>query len=262
MRVTILGCGTSVGIPALGAAGWGRCNPDDPRNRRQRCALLVETDDATILVDAGPDIRAQLLPHKLKKIDAVLITHTHADHVAGLDELRAFYWPEQVKLPIYATKAHGDDLLQRFPYLFAKKPDSPSYFVPPLHLETIEAGSGFEINGCSIQTYFQKHGNSFSLGFKFDNRAAYSTDVSELSPECLADLSQIPLWIVETLRQEPHSAHAHYDLTFEWIAQVQPGRAILTHLGLEADYAELAALCPDGVAPAIDGLQIDMDNAQ
>ena len=120
MKVTMLGCGTSVGVPALGRAGWGSCDPKDSRNRRQRCAVLVEVNGTTILVDAGPDIRNQLLPHQLKKIDAVLITHTHSDHVAGLDDLRAFYWPERNNIKIYATAHHGKDIVERFPYLFAK----------------------------------------------------------------------------------------------------------------------------------------------
>ena len=256
MRVTILGCGTSVGVPALGAAGWGRCNPDDPRNRRQRCALLVETDEATILVDAGPDIRNQLLPHQLKRIDALLITHTHADHIAGLDELRAFYWPDKINLPVYATAEHAEDIVKRFPYLFEKNPNSPPYFVPPMELRTLHTDSEFQIKDCVIKTYYQMHGNTFSVGFNFNNQCAYSTDVKALSDDCLTGLAGIPLWIVESLRPEPHSSHAHYDLTFEWIAKVKPGRAILTHLGLEADYAELSALCPAHVEPGQDGLQI------
>lgn len=258
MKITILGCGTSVGVPALGAAGWGSCNPDDPRNRRKRCSVLVQTGDANILIDAGPDIREQLLPLNLKKIDALLITHTHSDHVAGLDELRAFYWPDRIELPVYATKAHGKDIVQRFPYLFEKKPESPSYFVPPLKLIEIEAGESISINGCQIQTYFQQHGNTFSLGYQFDRKFAYSTDVSELTEDCLTDLSQIPVWVVETLRAEPHSAHAHYNLTFDWISKVKPGRAYLTHLGLEADYSELLALCPENTEPATDGLVIEI----
>ena len=113
MKVTMLGCGTSVGVPALGHAGWGACDPNDSRNRRQRCAVLVEVNDTTILVDSGPDIRSQLLPQQLTKIDAVLITHTHSDHVAGLDDLRAFFWPERNDIDIYATPHHGKDIVTR-----------------------------------------------------------------------------------------------------------------------------------------------------
>ena len=110
MKVTLLGCGTSVGVPAIGRAGWGACDPDDPRNRRQRCAVLVQTDTTNVLVDAGPDIRNQLLPLGLKKIDALLVTHTHSDHVAGLDDLRAFYWPDRVELPVHTTEQHARNI--------------------------------------------------------------------------------------------------------------------------------------------------------
>ena len=120
MKVTMLGCGTSVGVPALGRAGWGSCDPKDSRNRRQRCAVLVEVNGTTILVDAGPDIRNQLLPHQLKKIDAVLITHTHSDHVAGLDDLRAFYWPERNNIKIFATAHHGGISWRGFPIFLQK----------------------------------------------------------------------------------------------------------------------------------------------
>lgn len=258
MKVTILGCGTSVGVPALGAAGWGRCNPDDPRNRRKRCAVLVETDAATILIDAGPDIREQLLPLNLKKIDALLITHTHSDHVAGLDDLRAFYWPDRIELPVYATKEHGKDIVQKYPYLFEKNEKSPSYFVPPFTMRVFETGDEIQVKDSHIQTYYQGHGNMFSVGFQFDRKFAYSTDLNEMSDEYLSDLAGVPLWVVESLRPEPHSAHAHYDMTFEWISKVKPERAFLTHLGLEADYAELKAVCPENTEPAIDGLQIDI----
>ena len=167
MKVTMLGCGTSVGVPALGHAGWGGCDPNDPRNRRQRCAVLVEINDKVILVDAGPDIRNQLLPLGLKRIDALLITHTHSDHVAGLDDLRAFYWPDRIDIPVYATKQHGIDILARFPYLFTKHAESPSYFVPPMKMNLIAANDILEIGGCKIEIFHQDHGNASSLGFLF-----------------------------------------------------------------------------------------------
>ena len=186
MRITILGCGTSVGVPALGHAGWGSCDPNDSRNRRQRCSVLVEVNGATILVDAGPDIRNQLLPHQLTKVDAVLITHTHSDHIAGLDDLRAFYWPEREDIKIYATAYHGKDILARFPYLFTKKSNSPSYFVPPMAMHQIDAGTQINIGGCKIDVLHQDHGNSTSLGFLFDGslyalkQQNYSDNFSDL----------------------------------------------------------------------------------
>ena len=165
LTVTMLGCGTSVGIPCLGRAGWGKCDPNEPKNRRQRCALLVQTETTNILVDAGPDIRNQLLPHNLTKIDAVLITHTHSDHVAGLDDLRVFYWPDQIKVPLYAAAHHGSDITGRVPYMFEKNPSSPSYFQPPLEMRTITAGEAIEIGDVNINVLYQKHGLTDSLGF-------------------------------------------------------------------------------------------------
>ena len=259
MKITLLGCGTSVGVPALGHAGWGKCDPQDPRNRRQRCAVLVETDTTTILVDTGPDIRNQLLPLGLKKIDAVLITHTHSDHVAGIDDLRAFFWPDRMELPIMATEHHGADIQSRFPYLFSKSPKSPSYFVPPMRLETISAGTRIRIGDCDIDIFHQAHGNADSLGFLFDGKFGYSTDVVDLSDDVLDSLHGVPLWIVEALRDTPHQAHSHYEQTFSWIDQVKPGQAVLTHLGLEADYAELAEICPPRTEPGVDGMVFQLD---
>ena len=254
MKVTLLGCGTSVGVPALGHAGWGACDPNDPRNRRQRCAVLVQTESTTVLVDAGPDIRNQLLPLGLKRIDALLVTHTHSDHVAGLDDLRAFYWPDRVDLPVHATETHAAEIKVRFPYLFEKSPNSPSYFVPPMRMDNIEAGTSITIGDIEIDIYHQDHGNSSSLGFMFNRKFAYSTDVVGLSDDMLDAISEVPLWIVETLRETPHQAHSHYDQTFAWIERVKPGRAVLTHLGLEADYETLAAICPPRTEPGVDGM--------
>ena len=258
MRVTMLGCGTSVGVPALGRAGWGKCNPNDSRNKRQRCAVLVEVNNTNILIDAGPDIRNQLLPYDLKKIDAVLITHTHSDHVAGLDDLRAFYWPDRRNIPIYATEQNGKDIITRFPYLFSKNPKSPSYFVPPMIIELISAGTQVNIGGCIIDIFHQEHGNTTSLGFMFDRKFAYSTDVIDMDDEVFEKLSGVDLWIVEALRADPHSSHSHYDQTFNWIKRVKPNQAVLTHLGLDADYETLLKLCPDGTEPGIDGLQFTL----
>ena len=259
MKITILGCGTSVGIPALGRAGWGSCDPNNPKNRRQRCAILVQTDNTTILVDAGPDIRNQLLPLNIRKLDAVLITHTHSDHVAGMDDLRVFYWPDEKKINLFGSSEHGQSITDRFPYLFNKAPSSPSYFQPPLEWNTIQTDETFTIGDIEIRTLYQKHGNGFSLGFVFNGRIAYSTDVSELDDTYLNSIVNIPIWIVETLREAPHSAHAHFDLTFSWINKVKPNRSYLTHLGLESDYEVLMSICPANVEPSFDGLVLQVD---
>ena len=255
LKVTILGCGTSVGVPALGRAGWGQCNPDNPKNRRQRSALLVQSASTTILVDAGPDIRQQLLPHNLTKIDALLVTHTHADHVAGLDDLRTFYWPDRVKIPVYTTATHGQDITTRFPYLMTKMANSPSYFQPPLELHEIAPGDSLTIGDIAIDVLHQDHGQVVSLGFIFNQTVGYSTDLVSMPDENFEKLSHIPYWIVEALREETHQSHSHLAQTLDWIARVNPRQAYLTHLGLEADYDAFMSKTPDHVAPAYDGLQ-------
>jgi hypothetical protein len=189
MKVTLLGCGTSVGVPALGHAGWGRCNPDDPRNRRQRCAVLIQTSDTTILVDAGPDIRQQLLPLGLKKIDAVLITHTHSDHIAGLDDLRAYYWPDRIDLQLHATSFHGDFIKTRFPYLFEKQPESPSYFVPPMKIVEIAPGQRLEIGDIGVDVFIRI--------------TARPTRLGSCSMICLPIRQMLSLWVMMSLSVLP-----------------------------------------------------------
>ncbi|MEJ6672552.1 MAG: MBL fold metallo-hydrolase [Alphaproteobacteria bacterium] len=258
LTITMLGCGTSVGIPCLGRAGWGTCDPNEPKNRRQRCALLVRSETTTILVDAGPDIRNQLLPHELEKIDAVLITHTHSDHVAGIDDLRVFYWPDRTEVPVYASAKHGVELTERVPYLFSKDPTSPSYFIPPFTMQEIAADDMLKIGDISIDVLHQEHGGTFSFGFIFNDFCGYSTDVKEHPEINFEKLANIPLWIVESLREQEHQAHADYATTFSWIERVKPKRAVLTHLGLEADYQTLYELCPEGVEPGYDGMTFHM----
>ena len=145
--------------------------------------------------------------------------------------------------------------MTRFPYLFTKRPDSPSYFVPPMVMHQVDAGTRISVGGCEIDILHQDHGNSTSLGFIFDGKFAYSTDVINMSDAVFEQLSGIDLWIVEALRADPHSAHSHYEQTFAWIERVKPGRAVLTHLGLSADYQELLAICPDRTEPGVDGMQ-------
>ena len=260
MKVTLLGCGTSVGVPALGKAGWGLCNPDNPKNRRTRCALLIQKDGFNLLVDAGPDIRNQLIAAGNPRIHAVLITHTHADHVAGMDDLRTFYWPDEKKLPIYGTASTLDDLKNRFSYLFSKNEKSPSYFVPSLEAMQIEPDTEMSIGGINVNILLQHHGRINSLGFVFDQIVGYSTDVVDIPEYNFSHLTGLKLWIVEGLRARTHQAHAHFDLAFEWVSRCKPERAVLTHLGLEADYEETLALCPEGIEPGYDGMTFSFGN--
>ena len=165
MKITVLGTGTSVGIPSLGPLGWGNCDPLNPKNKRQRCALLVQHKQTNILVDAGPDIKNQLIEHKVRHLDAVLITHEHSDHVAGLDELRAFYFRDKIKLKLFTYKRTAKHLIKRFDYLFLKNDNSQSYFKPPLVIEEIHYNTEFNINGLQIMPIRQNHGAMDSIGF-------------------------------------------------------------------------------------------------
>jgi phosphoribosyl 1,2-cyclic phosphate phosphodiesterase len=258
MRITVLGCGSSVGVPVLGS-GWGRCDPTDPRNRRRRCSILVENDGFVLLVDTSPDLREQLLDAGVTRIDAVLFTHGHADHTHGLDDLRPMFWHMGEPIKTLGDAATLDELQARFSYLFRKVENSPPYFRPPLVAEEITLDP-FTLGGMHIQPVRQDHGVSGeSLGFIFNGRFAYSTDVAVMNENELARLAGIELWIVDCLRESGSKAHADLPTTLDWIKAVRPGRAYLTHMGTDLDFAETAARLPTGVAPAHDGLVLELD---
>jgi phosphoribosyl 1,2-cyclic phosphate phosphodiesterase len=258
MRVTVLGCGSSVGVPVLGNR-WGRCDPDNPRNRRRRCSILVENDGFVLLVDASPDLREQLLDARVERIDAVLFTHGHADHTHGVDDLRPLYWESDGPINIYGDRGTLRELSVRFNYMFNQVPESPPHFRPPLLANeiTLEA---FDLGGMHIQPLLQDHGVSGeSLGFIFDGRFAYSTDVAFMSDAELDRLAGIESWIVDCLREGESKAHSHLARTLEWIERVRPERAYLTHMTTDLDYAETLAKLPAGVEPAYDGLVLEVE---
>lgn len=259
MRVTMLGCGASVGVPSL-SGGWGRCDPSEPRNRRRRCSILVEKAGRRVLVDASPDLREQLLDAGVRSIDAVLFTHTHADHTHGIDDLRPLYWSTRERIPAYADEPTYQDLIRRFGYLFEAAPGSPLHHAPPLVRHPFGEGR-YEIAGLTVEAFRQSHGNSGdSLGLIFDGRVAYSTDVHELTDAQLERLAALRLdtWIVDCLREEATSAHASFEQALAWIGRVRPGRAYLTHMNAQLDYRATLAKCPPGVEPGYDGLVLEV----
>ncbi len=258
IKITVLGTGTSVGIPALGQLGWGKCDPLNPKNKRQRCAILIQSYNTTILVDAGPDIKNQLLEHKVERLDAVLITHQHADHIAGLDELRTFYFYNRKRLKLYTNKETADVLLHRFSYLFNKSKKSQSYFQPPLELNNIDYFKDFFINDISIKPIRQYHGAIDSIGFIINNDFAYCTDVVDFPKESFDFLYNLKALIITGLRETPHSAHAHFDLSFNWISELKPKIAYLTHFSSDSDHNKVLEICPMNVYPAYDGLIINI----
>lgn len=250
MKVTVLGCGASGGVPLTGGI-WGDCDPGDPRNRRTRSSLLVEQGGTTVLVDTGPDMRQQLLAAGVTKLDAVLYTHAHADHLHGIDDLRAL----NVSMG-RAIDAHGSaetlrQITRRFDYAFRPDPG------PRPRLKPIPIDGPFQVGDIDVVPFDQDHHVCISTGFRF-GPVGYSTDVVRLGEAAFTALAGIEVWIVGALQYAPHPIHAHVDLVLEWIARLKPRRAILTHMNHTLDFAPLAARLPAGVEPAVDGLVIEL----
>jgi len=259
LTFTILGCGSSMGVPRV-ALGWGECDPNNPKNRRRRCALLVERTGpggvTRVLVDCTPDLREQLLEAKVDWLDGVLITHEHADHTHGIDDLRPLFVHKRRRVDVYLDEATSRAMHARFGYCFMTPPASE---YPPILTEhrlapgqtlTI-AGAGGAIEALPV---LQEHGDIPSLGFRFGN-VAYSADIKKLPAESIAALVGLDVWIVDALRKPPHPSHFNLEEALDWIARIKPKRAILTNLHSDMDYANLCATLPPGVEPAFDGMR-------
>jgi phosphoribosyl 1,2-cyclic phosphate phosphodiesterase len=262
MRVTILGCGGSGGVPLIGGF-WGACKPENPRNRRLRSSILVEEGDTRILVDSSPDLRQQMLALGGDgRLDAVLYTHAHADHLHGIDDLRVVNAIRKAPLDLYAAPETLEKIRTRFGYVLPplaegkRMPNPQGFFYKPVL--TAHAITGpFRVGAIDVLPFEQDHGFVKTLGFRF-GRAAYSTDVVELGEGAFAALEGVSLWIVDALRLAPHDTHSHLEKTLGWIARVKPARAVLTHMNFEMDYDDVAARCPPGVEPGYDGLAIEV----
>ncbi|MDR3423984.1 MAG: MBL fold metallo-hydrolase [Alphaproteobacteria bacterium] len=252
MKITVLGCGSSGGVPLIGG-NWGLCDPNEPRNRRTRPSLLIEHKNATLLVDTSPDMREQTLKCGLKNLDAVLFTHAHADHSHGIDELRSVNWLTQKPVDLYADAMTLADLNKRFSYVFHSSA-SGNFYKPSVTPHEITGA--FSVHGIDVLPIAQNHGASRSLGFRFGD-FAYSTDVHDFDEASFAKLQGVKTWIVDCMRVEPHPAHAHLAQALEWIEKIKPDRAFLTHMSHRLDYKTLTASLPTGVWPAYDGLVIE-----
>jgi phosphoribosyl 1,2-cyclic phosphate phosphodiesterase len=251
MRVTVLGCGASWGVPAIGP-DWGRCDPQEPRNRRRRCSLLVESRGAVLLIDMSPDLREQLLAAGAGRIDAVLLTHAHADHLHGIDDLRMVNRLIGKPIPLFAGADCLAEVERRFGYALLPPPEKPLYR-PALAAHPI-AGP-FTAAGMRVVPFVQDHGYTTTLGFRI-GPLAYSTDVTGLDEAAFAALAGVELWVVDCMRREPHPTHSDLAKTLAWIARVRPRRAVLTHMDQSLDYRELKAELPSGVEPGYDGLVV------
>ena len=265
LEITILGCGSSGGVPRADG-NWGVCDPADPRNRRSRCSLMVRRRSeegperwTTAVVDASPEFRQQTAAAGAKRLDALLMTHDHADQAHGIDDIRAFALRQRARIPCHADAATEATLLQRFGYIFRGDKGYPaiSDIVPtPPH------GTPWQVTGPSgaipVLTFDQDHGEVRSLGYRF-GPVAYSSDVWELDDAAFRAMAGVDLWIVDALRYAPHPTHAHVERTLGWIERLKPSRAILTNLHIDLDYAELSSRLPEGVQPAVDGMRVELE---
>ncbi len=263
MKVTVLGCGGSGGVPlADGTPGgyWGDCDPKEPRNRRRRVSVMVQGETAgqgTLVIDCSPDLRDQLLDHPVARLDGVLLTHAHADHVHGIDDLRAYTYRQREAIPSFMDGETHAIMTQRFGYVFTSSHTESKLYPALLEDHVITPGEPFTAAGHQVLAIRQTHGQSHSLGYRIGN-FAYSTDASDLDEAAFAALQGLDLWIVDCLRFDPHPTHCHFDRTMTWIERAKPKRAILTHMNHSADYRALAARCPGGVEPAYDGLTVTL----
>jgi phosphoribosyl 1,2-cyclic phosphate phosphodiesterase len=259
---TILGCGSSGGVPRVGS-GWGACDPDNPKNRRRRCSLLVEKHASagrtTVLVDTSPDLREQLLGTGTSWIDGVLISHDHADHVHGIDDLRPLVIHNRRRIDVHIDPDTAERLKTRFSYCFDAPPGSPyppilnAHDMPPL-TPVVVGGEGGDI---VAEPYPVIHGPSTALGFRFGN-LAYTPDVSDIPEESADLLYELDVWILDALRPAPHISHFTVDEALAWIDRMKPRRAILTNMHTDLDYETLKARLPAGIEPAYDGMRIEI----
>jgi phosphoribosyl 1,2-cyclic phosphate phosphodiesterase len=262
-RFTILGCGSSGGVPRVGNV-WGNCDPSNSKNRRRRCALLVERfgqgGRTTVLVDTPPDLREQLLDARVERLDATLFTHAHADHTHGIDDLRGLFFLSKRRLPVYADAETRAALRSRFDYCFVQPPGSP--YPAILAARDLRPAEPFVVDGAGgpieVLPILQEHGDLPSLAFRFGN-IAYSPDVSGIPDASLPLLQGLDLWIVDALRPMPHPSHFSVKQALQCIERVGAKRAILTHMTVELDYDTLRRELPSHVEPAYDGMTVQVD---
>jgi phosphoribosyl 1,2-cyclic phosphate phosphodiesterase len=262
LRVTILGCGSSGGVPRV-AQGWGKCDPAEPRNRRRRCSILVEREDiggiTRVLIDTSPDLREQLIDTGITALDAVVYTHEHADHTHGIDDLRPLALVMRRRIPIYADAVTQAMLTSRFGYCFETPPGSG--YPPILTAHPIDREAAFEISGAGGTLVFQPlplvHGSIEALGFRIGD-FAYTPDVSAIPEASVRHLEGLSCWVIDALRDTPHPTHFSLSEAIHWITRMRPEHAILTNLHTDLDYGRLRHELPVGIAPAYDGMVVTL----
>jgi phosphoribosyl 1,2-cyclic phosphate phosphodiesterase len=256
LSITILGCGSSAGVPMIGC-DCEVCQSADPKDKRTRVSIFVETEGKGILIDTSPDLRQQALRANLRQVDGVLYTHEHGDHSHGIDDLKRFNYLKQDQLHIYGDARTIQLLESRFSYAFLEPNPKYGWFRAALIPHTLMPYEMFEIEGVEVLPFPQVHGKIMSLGFRIGD-FAYSTDLNALEDRALEALQGIHTWVVDAQGYSSPISHSNVSQTLEWIGRVKPKRAYLTHMGHELSYAALAKELPHGVAPCYDGLRFDV----
>jgi len=265
---TVLGCGSSGGVPRVGNV-WGLCDPGEPKNRRRRCALLIDgftagQDEPTrIIIDTGCDLREQLLDARVGRVDAVFYTHEHADHTHGIDDLRVLALNTMKRVDVYFSRETGERLYEAFSYCFVAPPGSG--YPPILNGHVIAPGETTVIEGpggsIDVTAFEQEHGDISSLGYRVGG-FAYSCDLSGIPDHSLGVVSGLDVWIIDALRPTPHPSHLSLPESLELIGQLKPKHAVLTNLHIDMDYATVARNTPGNVMPAFDGMRIDVSKGR
>jgi phosphoribosyl 1,2-cyclic phosphate phosphodiesterase len=265
VTLTIMGCGSSAGVPRP-ALGWGHCDPNNPKNRRRRCSLLAERNSGNgvtrVVIDTSPDLREQLIDAEVDHLDAVFLTHEHADQTHGIDDLRSVVLHQRKRIPTYFNQSTAKDIMARFSYCFIA-PEGSDY-PPILTRHAIEAGESQEILGrggaMTFAAFNLQHGRIPALGYRIGN-AAYTPDLNDIPQASWPALENLDLWIVDGLRYAPHPSHFSVDDALSWIARFKPKRAVLTNMHSDLDYEVLRQTLPKGVEPAYDGMRLTLDGA-
>lgn len=258
LKVTILGCGSSTGTPSI-EGGWGACDPEEPRNRRTRPSILIDWRDTRILVDTAPDLRQQFLREEIHHLDAVIVTHAHADHLHGIDDLRGVNRRMNAPIPLWCDQATLDTIEERFGYVLTPLPEEATVFYKPVLLPHLFYDcEPFRIGPVEIVPCKQDHGYSNTHGLRL-GKFAYCTDLVGMPDESLAMLEGVETLLVGAFHWKPHPTHLHVDGALELIEKVGATRAVITHMSPNIDYRELTDYLPQGVAAAYDGMVIQQD---
>jgi phosphoribosyl 1,2-cyclic phosphate phosphodiesterase len=258
MKVTLLGTGASAGVPMIGGADgsgdWGDCDPTEPKNRRTRSSIVIETSEKQrLLVDTSPDMRTQLLDCRIPGVDAILYTHAHADHITGLDDVRILNRIANRPLPAFATADTLAEMTHRFAYAF-RPWDPPHFYRPVLEAKPVRPGDIVGAPGMSVRVFAQNHGRVETLGLRIGD-FGYSTDVVALDETAFDVLKGLDTWVVDCfLRRDVHWTHANLSIVLNWVERLRPRRTVLTHMGTEMDWAWMQANLPTGIEAGYDGM--------